>query len=342
MTLSSLLLAAPLALQAGFDPGQSETVDVTLIIFNDEVFTASELAVYMDRLAASRPELPEEQIFTGSVVQAMRDLIAQEGFRRLGLEAGLLEPEIASRIDGMVRETGSRDQFLLTLEKDGYRSIDEFRQDMRRNLVSNTFQSVVTGMSPMPQGGLRVDLTPSPEEIRAEYKAKSFYREQEEALDWAVLQFMERTGVTSPLDRANELQTRILAGEVSPREALRLADRAQPRTGIAEGMRQDWAEFLEFGSPGQVSEPTATSSGVVQFMVIVERQDAREIPFQEAQARIEFDLRRVKRDEALRKAEAEVWGSSYIWLAPNLAELQVMLDDHYGVNMAGSGNSAEL
>lgn len=342
MILSSLLLAAPLALQAGSDPGLEETVDVTLIIFNDEVFTASELSVYMDRLAASRPELPDQQIFTGSVVQAMRDLIAQEGFRRLGLEQGLLEPEIEARIDSMVRESGSRDQFLLTLEKDGYSSIEDFRKDMRRNLVNNTFQSVVTGMSPMPQGGLRVDLTPSPEEIRTAYKENSFYREQEEALAWAVLQFMERTGLSSPMDRANEVHAKIISGEISPREAMRLADRAQPRTGIDEGMRQDWADFLDFGSPGQASEPTATSSGVVQFMVIVDRQDARDIPFQEAQARIEADLRRLKRDEALRKAEGEVWMTSYVWLAPNLAELQVMLDDHYGVNQASGGNSAEL
>ena len=56
MLLASLCLALPFALQAGQEPDPDGVVDATLIVFNDEVFTVSELAVYMDTLAARAPE----------------------------------------------------------------------------------------------------------------------------------------------------------------------------------------------------------------------------------------------------------------------------------------------
>jgi len=341
MILATLCLALTAAQQPGTDPSDP-TVDATLIIFNDEVLTATELSGYMDRLAAARPELVDEQVFTGAVVNAMRDFLSHQGFLRLGLDPGLLEPEVETRINGLVNESGSRDRFLRTLEKDGYHSIEAFRQDLLRNMINQAFHSVVTGQSPMPQGGRRADATPTPEEIRNAYEDNESYRHQEDTLQWVILQFQKRTGLAPPMERAQALLSQLEAGEISPLEAARQADKALPRSGIADGIRADWADFLDFGVSGQAGELSETASGIVQFPLIVEQQEAREIPFPEAQAIIARDLRLQKEDEALRQAEADIWSSSYIWLAPNLEPLKDMLDEHYGVNMGAAGKSAEL
>ena len=342
MLLASLCLALPFALQAGQEPGSDGVVDATLIIFNDEVFTISELAAYMDTLAARAPEMPEEQVFTNAVVAAMRNLIAEEGFKRLGLDQGFLEPEIEDRIASMVRESGSRDQFVRNLEKDGYTTIESFRQDLRKNLIQQTFTAVVTGRSPMPQGGRRVDITPSPEEIRAAYDEETRYREQEETLQWAILQFYPRTGEEKPAIRAKAMIAQLEEGTLTPEEAMRRADRSLPRDGIVSGMRQDWADFLDFAEPGQPGDLSETSTQIVQFPMLYNRLEARSIPFSEAQAVIAYNLENQKANEALKEAEAEIWSTSFLWLAPNLADLQRELDAYYGENVGGAGNSADV
>lgn len=332
MSLAPLFLAALAAAPAQdgerrpiseiLDSGQNLVVEQVLFILNEEMITSSMVEAQMLRLQRSGSEQRGPNLFWQALADLSRQLVALEGFRRLGLDEAALDAEVTQRMDQLIESSGSRARFEESLRRDGY-TMASFRDYLKGALISLQWQRIVTGEQPSPLQGFRARTEPSPAEILAEFERDPSLWEQGFEVVWKVLQFSDRNG-ESGVARAEEFAAGLKAGSVSLAEAEAAAQSSQRYSGdpADRNLRAAIREFLLQEPTGAVSavQPIPDIGGM--FFVVIERSPARVISFEEAQARIAVEIRRRKSEEALAAAQEAIVRSSYTWY-PDLPELQL-------------------
>jgi hypothetical protein len=318
------LLLAALPAQ---EPGSGEAADAefgrrdgVLFILNEEVVTESEVAEDAMRLVRLRPSMPQQEALSAALYDRIFDLIALEGFRRLGLDQDLMAELVGQRIQDLVEERGSRAGFDQWVRALGYNTAT-FRIALETDFVRQTWSSIVTGEQPSPLQGKRNQILVTPTEIREEYGKNPETWKQAAELVWTTLQFFDSER-GSGIQRAAALVKALRAGETAADEALSQADNVLEGRGdpARRNLRSDLAAFLAEAQPGEVSEVDPIQGLGAQIVVLRERLPAREIGFAEAQVRIAELLRKQKRDLILNEAVAELVRTSYVWYKAELAD----------------------
>lgn len=336
ITASLLLALAPAAAPQIPDEGELP-VDSMLLVINDEVLTMGMVDRRAQRIAKVSPELAPEDVAGFALRAAIQRIIAQEGFRRLGMEFETIDRLVRMRMDDMQREDGSLARFEERIAADGY-TIETMREAIREEYIYRAWQDIVTGREPSPTRGLRVMPEPTAEEIRAAYEDTPEQWQTARSMHWVSLSFMDG-GETEALETAQALRAALARGETTLEEVRAQATSVREASGDPAGMplRSDLASFLEEAQPGDASGVTPIRGLGGQFVVLTERRGDREISFQEAQV---FVKERLMRDRAFRvemEELARLLDSSYVWSHPMISNFLQQLRA-----AAGAEESEEL
>lgn len=326
--LPLFLLTALAAPQSGGAPspwealaeGETITVEQTLFILNEEVITFSmveEEALRQMRLPKNAPKSTEEAM-SRALAGLVFNLIALEGFRRLGLDETLLEEQVTQQMDFKIESFGSRARFEEVLLAEGL-TLMAFRERLRADVVKAIWRSVVTGQQPSPLQGFRTRVDVTPAEIRAEFDQNPKRWEQGFSLVWEALQFHDNSQ-GSGLARAQSVADALRARTTTLAEAKSAAQSTQEHRGdpAERNLRPEIREFLLNGAVGEVSavEPIPNLGGMI--FVVVERNPARTIGFAEAQARISLELREQRAEALVVEAALHLIRTSYTWNPPSM------------------------
>lgn len=299
--------------------GEEASVDRVLVILNDQVITQSQVNLEAERILRADPTAEPGEVLGSALFGRLRHLIAREGFDRLGLDATLLEDEAAARLAGMIEEAGSRARFEQRVRAQGY-DLASFREALQQELVLRTWSSIVVGDQPSPLEGYRNQISITPAMIREEYERRPELWSQTQALEWVTLQFFDDVQGSGQL-RAEETVARLRQGTLSVDEAAARANSAVRDSGepARKNLRSDLRDFLLQAAPGDISPVDRLEGLGAQIVVLTGRQEARQIPFEEAQPRIMAQLREERREAILTEELARLVGSSYFWYAEDLS-----------------------
>ncbi|MDA1259820.1 MAG: hypothetical protein O3A20_04290 [Planctomycetota bacterium] len=333
MSLLPLLLLAALATPQGEEPatvwdalaaGQTVQVEQVLFILNEELVTLSMVEERAYRIMR-QPDGPQDVSAARSraLIDLIFDLIALEGFRRLGMDESLLEPQVSLHMERQIELYGSRARFEEYLRGLGH-TVTSFRNTVKAELVRITWRGVVTGQQPSPLEGFRGLLTVPPFEIREAFDQHPELWEQGFQLAWQVLQFHDNASGPG-LARAQAAAAALEAGTISLADAVAAAQSAQASRGdpAEKNLRTEILDFLLNAEVGAVSAVETIPNLGGLFFVVLERSPARTIGFEEAQTRIAVELRQ-RRGDTLVAGEAEsLLRSSYTWFLPELEPLMV-------------------
>lgn len=318
--------------------GQNLVVEQVLFVLNEEMITSSMVEEQMNRLKRTRTDLQGPNLFWQALADLSFELIALEGYRRLGLDEKSLDTEVTTILDQRIQEAGSRARFEDALRAEGY-TLASFREFLKGALVTLSWQRVVTGEQPSPLEGYRARTEPTPAEVLAEFHRDPERWEQGNEVVWKVLQFHDRGGVLG-VNRAKAVADALAAGSSTLAEAEASAQSAQTLRGdpAERNLSPDLRDFLLSAPAGQVStvQPIPGIGGLI--LVVVERSPARTIGFEEAQIRITAELRRRNSEAALTAAREAIYRSSYSW-HPDLPEIQ--LREFYAMLFRGAAGAAE-
>lgn len=340
MSLALLLLLTPAAQgEAPAHPwealaqGQTVTIEEALFILNEEMVTTSMWQERAMRLMRRSPDLSQEVAAQYALRDLVFDLVAQEGFRRLGLDESALEQEVVSRMERLRETQGSRAHFEDWLRGQGF-TVVTFRETLKSELIKQVWSSIVLGEQPSPLEGLRNRIEVSPAEIREEFQRDPKRWEQGFELVWEVHQFHD--GPAGPgLDRAQAFADALKSGLSTREDSRAAAQSCQTLRGdpATRNLRAEIRDFLLNAQPGDVShvEPIPGLGGL--FAVVVERSPARTIGFEEAQPRIVAELKKRKSDAVIAEAAGALLRSSYSWYPQALAPLMQSL---YGADAGSS------
>lgn len=315
MIAASLLLALLPAAAPQLPEGEIE-VDAMLLVINDEVLTMGMVDRRAQRIARVQPDYSPEEVAGFALRAAIQRIIAQEGFRRLGMDFQTIDRLVRLRMEDMQREDGSLARFEERIAADGY-TIETMREAIREEFVYRAWQDIVTGREPSPTRGLRVMPEPSAEEIRAAYEATPEQWQTARSMHWVSLSFFDG-GEAEALETAQTLRAALARGEATLEEVRAQASSVREAEGDPAGMplRSDLAAFLEEAEAGDVSGVNPIRGLGGQFVVLTERREDREISFEEAQI---FVKERLMRDRAFQAEMAELvrlLDSSYVWSNP--------------------------
>jgi len=334
--LSTLLLLpflAPVAQaqeEALADAQEPIVIDATLIIINDSILTTSMLEREVNRMLGNNPDLSPMQANTFALTGGVRKMLFEETFQQLGFDEGLLDPQIELRIEQMILEDGSRASLEESLRKDGYGSIEEFRQDLRNSFVQNTVSGVLGGQIPTPNQGMRILAKPTPKEIREAYEEFEHFRHVPSSMEWSRLTFFEERGKEAPEVRAAAVIQGLEDGTLTVEEALAMADRTFPSTVIGESLTAEIRAFLQTGAPGATMDITREGSNRSNVLLVVGRTEEQHFTFEESQILIEKELTAANREKAVMDALGQLYRSSYVWVNPEVQGLEESLERTFG------------
>jgi hypothetical protein len=184
------------------------------------------------------------------------------------------------------------------------------------------WEGIVLGDQPSPLEGYRNQVVVTPAEIRQEFERNPEAWKQEKSLVWTTLQFFD--DLSGPgLQRARAVAEELRSGTLDTAGAAAQADSSKQDGGdpARKGLREDLRQWLAEASPGSVGEVEAIPGLGAQFLVLLERKEAREIGFAEAQTEIARALRDRKRASLMNDEMSAVIRSSYLWYAEELADL---------------------
>lgn len=311
--------AGPATLSESLADGQTRPVEQVLFILNEELITSSMVEEYGARLLKlPKPPASVEAAMSAALADLTLNLVALEGFRRLGLDEAMLEEEVTMRMNRLIEEAGSRARFEDGLRSDGF-TVMSFREWLKAEVVKFTWRSVVTGQQPSPLEGFRSRLQATPAEIREEFDRDPKRWEQGFSLVWEALQFHDSTAGPG-LARAEAVSAALRDGSMSLAEAKAGAQSAVEYRGdpAERSLRPEIRDFLLEAPAGGVSavEPIPNLGGML--FVVVERSPARTIGFEEAQARISADLKKMRSDTLAMTAAQGIYRTSYTWYPPEL------------------------
>lgn len=325
MTSSSLVrrlaLTVPLLALLAPAAGAVEELDRIVLRVNDQIATLHdyrtrlEQRVYQIQRADLEPSV-RQQLAADAPKDVMQELLEEllivSRARQLGLEP--TQQELAESIDQAKRSFGieTDQQFREALTQSGLTETS-FREQMKRNIVTR----LVMGREVQP----RIEI--ADEELRA------FYREHEDRFQ--VPERLKLQGVvvldTSPLDAAErarlatEIRNRVAAGEAFAEVATSYS--AQELTTDLIGL--GWVTLADLDDAlaqavsglevGDVSEPTAGRGGL-HVLELLDREDARVVPFEEVSDDIEGQLRAGRFQEELDAYMDERLEAAYIVSAP--------------------------
>ncbi len=298
--------------------GQTVPVDGVLVLLNDQIITESQIALDATRMMRGQPGLDPDTAFGRALTNRLSEILAREGFARLGLDMSLLEGQVSDRLAAMIEESGSRARFEQGIQASGY-DMASFRAAMEGELVHLTWRSIVVGDQPSPLEGYRNQVSISPAEIRAEYDANPGRWKQEESLVWATLQFFDDANGPGAA-RAAQVTEQLRKREITPDQAAKLANSTKREQGdpSRKSLRDDIQEFLQGAAPSDVSPVDLIPNLGAQVVVLLEKNSAREISFAEAQPVISQELRNRKRALLMNEEIGRIVRSSYFWYAPQL------------------------
>lgn len=330
MSLLPLLLCSALAAPQSEDSrspweiladGEPIVVEQVYFVLNEEMITLSMVEETAARLmldtGRGAPRSPE-----AAMSQALRDLIldlvALEGFRRLGMDENLLEQEVSLRMERMIEEDGSRARFEEGLRASGFTMVS-FRDWLKGRFVQGIWRGVITGQQPSPLEGYRSRLEPTPTEIRAEFDADPRRWEQGFELVWLALQYHDNASGPG-LARAQTVADALMAGTMTVEQARQSAQSAREYRGdpAARGLLPAIRDFLLAGQPGAVSTVETIPGIGGMLFVVTERNPARTIGFEEAQFAIAEELRGRRADALVAEAATALLRSSYTWFPQEL------------------------
>ncbi len=329
-----LLSLTPLLPAQELEP-EGELVDAVLVIINDSILTSSMLDAEVQRILHRQPEMEEAEANSIALSNGVRKILFEETFKKLGFEDDQIDTQVDLRIQQLILEDGSRASFEENLRRDGYASIDDFRQDLRFSFIQNTVSGILGGIIPSPNKGYRTLAEPTPEEIRAAYDAREEYRHRDSQLEWAQLQFFQQRDQPPAEERAAEVANQLGAGLLSPQQALEKADRVRRHTSIPAGMQSTYQKFLQTGNPGDSKLLPTSAGGVAQLLLILGRTEARDFSFKEAQLSIVKDLTEANRNKAVLEALADLYRQSYVWVNPQIQGLAESLEMTFGTGNVG-------
>lgn len=317
------------SLQGALAAGESVMVEQTLFILNEEIVTLSMIQESAARILRQNPPgMPPEDALSIALRDHVHQLVALEGFRRLGMDETLLEEEVTARMDRIIEGAGSRARFEEGLRESGFTMVT-YRDFLKNLLIQRTWRGVVTGEQPSPLQGFRSRLEPTPSELRAEFDTDPRRWEQGFELVWEVLQFHD--GAQGPgLARAQAIADGLGTGAVTLADAKAAAQSVATNRGdpASKNLLPKIRDFLLDAEVGDVSpvEPIPNLGGLI--FVVTERSPARTIGFEEAQFRIAVDLRERKAEALVADAAAALLRSSYTWYP---AELNDFMSGLFGV-----------
>lgn len=324
--LLALLLAAP-AQNDGGSPslaellagGESVAVEQILFVLNEEIITTSMIEERASRMLRMRPEEDPRSLWSQALADIVLDLIALEGFRRLGLDEAAIAAEASARVDRVRDSYGSRARFEENLAQQGY-TLSTFRDSVQGDLIRRTWRGVVTGQQSSPLKGLRERIDPSPSEILAEFERDPERWKQGFGIVWKVLQYHDNPQGPG-WERAQAAQAALSSGAWNLAQAEADAQSVQALQGdpAERNLRPEIRDFLLNAEAGAASpvEPIPGLGGLI--FVVVERSPARTIGFEEAQTRIAAELKQRKAEEAVMAAAQTLFRSSYTWYPDELA-----------------------
>ena len=328
--LLSLLLFAAGTSTASAQYEELPSVDQTLVIINDQILTESMVGKIAQRLLASNPDVPPGEAGAAALNIGIRRILYLESFKRLGLEEGLLDPQVANRIQSLILEDGSRQRFLEKVQRDGYTSIEDFQAALRHQFIEGTVVGIVSGTIPSPNEGMRKISSPTPAAMREAYASNEMYRKRPAEFEWATLKFLNDPTMAPAADRAAETLNRLGANLMSIPSALAKADKVTTFTEIRPGSREDLKKFLETAAPGECMELSSSVSGVIQLVLVTKRTEAREFSFPESQLLISQHLTKIAQDNAVQAELTLVWQSAYVWITTELPWLRDSIEMTFG------------
>lgn len=298
--------------------GEPVRVDGVLILLNDQIITESQVAQETERILRGNPAMDPQAAFGAALTSRLSEALGREGFARLGLDMSLLEDNISERMQTMIEEAGSRARFEEGIRANGY-DMASFRTAMEGELIHLTWRSIVLGDQPTPLEGYRNQVTITPAEIRAEYDADPERWKQEESLVWITLQFFDDLQ-GSGAERAARVAEQLRSGALKPEDAARQANSTKPESGDPgrKSLREDIQTFLQGASPGEVSPVDRIEGLGAQVVVLLEKNQAREVSFEEAQTLILKELRDRRRAQIMNDEITRIVRSSYLWYPDQL------------------------
>lgn len=300
--------------------GETFRVDGVLFLMNDEVITESMVGLDAERILRLRPEIlrlhPEtgrSEVFSQTLSEHLFDLIAREGFNRLGLDRALLEEQVTGRIQEMIEDNGSRARFEQYIRANGY-DLTSYRAALEADLIRLTWRSIVTGDQPSPLQGRRNQVVITPAEIREAYEKNPERWKQDKSLVWTTLQFFDDDRGTG-LQRARATAEQLQAKTIGIKEARASANSSFQDKGdpAVKSLRPDLQAFLQAAQEGEVGEVDPIPGLGAQFVFLETALPARDIGFAEAQGTIAELLRRDRYNQIVNEAISELNRTSYIW-----------------------------
>jgi hypothetical protein len=313
-----------------FADGETIRVEQVYFVLNEEMITLSMVEETAARLLLDpdprAPKTPDAAM-SQALVDLVFDLVALEGFRRLGMDENLLEQEVTLRMDRLIEADGSRARFEEGLRAGGFTMVS-FRDWLKGRFVQSIWRGVVTGQQPSPLEGYRSRLEPTPSDLRAEFDADPRRWEQGFEVVWLALQYHDNA--TGPgFARAQTVADALAAGTMTVEQARQTAQSAVQHRGdpSTRGLLPAIRDFLLAGQPGAVSavEPIPNLGGML--FVVTERSAARTIGFEEAQFAIAAELRKRRSEALVANAAEALLRSSYTWYPP---ELENFMRSFYG------------
>ncbi len=311
----------------GLANGESLQVEQVLFILNEEVITLSMVQERGARILRTNKTVSDQQALSQALADLVFDLIALEGFRRLGMDETLLEANVTQHVDRQILGAGSRARFESTLREDGF-TMTSFRAYVKAELIKLTWRGVVTGAQPSPLQGTRARLDATPAEIRAEFDRDPERWKQGFELVWSTLQFHDSpTG--SGLERAQTVADGLKAGTMTLDAAKAASQSSQASRGdpAARNYRPEILDFLLTAQAGDVSPVELIPSIGGLFLVVEKRSPAHVIGFAEAQLGIAAELKKRKAELVVGTAAEEILRTSYSWFPE---ALQTFMSGFYG------------
>lgn len=317
--------AEDMSLMEALAAGETFRVDGVLFLMNDEVITESMVGLDAERILRLRPEIlrlnpgtGRSEVFSQTLSEHLFDLIAREGFNRLGLDRALLEGQVTGRIQEMIEDYGSRARFEQYIRANGY-DMASYRSALEADLIRLTWRSIVTGDQPSPLQGRRNQIIITPEAIKKAYEKEPERWKQEKSLVWTTLQFFDDDSGTG-LARARAMADQLRSKTVEIKQARAAANSSFQDKGdpAVKSLRPDLQTFLQAAQAGDVSEVDPIPGLGAQFVFLEEALPARDIGFAEAQGPIAEILRRDRFNQIVNEAISELNRTSYVWFPPEL------------------------
>lgn len=307
--------------------GDTIRVDGVLFLMNDAIITESMVAVDAERLLRvnpgrliRNPEGGRSEAFSQALSHRLLDVIAREGFDRLGLDYARLKEEVDGRIQVMIDEAGSRARFDQSIRLRGH-DVASFRAALEAELITVTWRSIVTGEQPSPLEGRRSQIVITPAEIREAYLKDPEKWKQEQSLVWTTFQFFdsdEGTGIERALAMAGQLRAKT-AGLAEAKAAANSSFQSKGDP-VLKGLRADLRDFLVGAQEGDVSDVDPIPNLGAQLILLETILPAREIGFSEAQESIAEALREARYTQIMNAAIEDLNSSSYVWFPAELKD----------------------